>query len=201
MLILRYSSTSPFVRKVSATVVECGLEKQVERQMTNPWAADTDLPATNPLGKVPALTMENGEMLFDSPVICEFLDSLGTSPRLFPEGGIERWTALRQQAMGDGILDAAVGRILESRRAPELQSKAVSDRFAKAVDRTLDVLEARADELADGFTIGQLTVACALEYLDFRFSAENWRKGRAELAKWHETVALRPSLQQTIPYE
>ena len=201
MLILRYSTTSPFVRKVSATIIECGLENQVERQMTNPWAADTDLPSTNPLGKVPALTLENGEVLFDSPVICEFLDSLGTTPRLFPAGGIERWTALRQQALGDGILDAGVGRILESRRAPELQSAPVSDRFAAAVERSLDTLEARADELADGFTIGQLTVACALEYLDFRFSADNWRSGRPELTKWLESVASRPSLNQTVPYE
>ena len=201
MLILRYSTTSPFVRKVSATIIECGLENQVERQMTNPWAADTDLPSTNPLGKVPALTLENGEVLFDSPVICEFLDSLGTTPRLFPAGGIERWTALRQQALGDGILDAGVGRILESRRAPELQSAPVSDRFAAAIERSLDTLEARADELADGFTIGQLTVACALEYLDFRFSADNWRSGRPELTKWLESVASRPSLNQTVPYE
>ena len=201
MLILRYSTTSPFVRKVSATIIECGLENQVERQMTNPWAADTDLPSTNPLGKVPALTLENGEVLFDSPVICEFLDSLGTTPRLFPAGGIERWSALRQQALGDGILDAGVGRILESRRAPELQSAPVSDRFAAAIERSLDTLEARADELADGFTIGQLTVACALEYLDFRFSADNWRSGRPELTKWLESVASRPSLNQTVPYE
>ena len=201
MLILRYSTTSPFVRKVSATIIECGLENQVERQMTNPWAADTDLPSTNPLGKVPALTLENGEVLFDSPVICEFLDSLGTTPRLFPAGGIERWSALRQQALGDGILDAGVGRILESRRAPELQSAPVSDRFAAAIERSLDTLEARADELADGFTIGQLTVACALEYLDFRFAADNWRSGRPELTKWLESVASRPSLNQTVPYE
>ena len=201
MLILRYSTTSPFVRKVSATIIECGLENQVERQMTNPWAADTDLPSTNPLGKVPALTLENGEVLFDSPVICEFLDSLGTTPRLFPAGGIERWTALRQQALGDGILDAGVGRILESRRAPELQSAPVSDRFAAAIERSLDTLEAQVDELADGFTIGQLTVACALQYLDFRFSADNWRSGRPELTKWLESVASRPSLNQTVPYE
>ena len=201
MLILRYSTTSPFVRKVSATIIECGLENQVERQMTNPWAADTDLPSTNPLGKVPALTLENGEVLFDSPVICEFLDSLGTTPRLFPAGGIERWSALRQQALGDGILDAGVGRILESRRAPELQSAPVSDRFAAAIERSLDTLEAQVDELADGFTIGQLTVACALQYLDFRFSADNWRSGRPELTKWLESVASRPSLNQTVPYE
>ncbi len=201
MLKLRYSTTSPYVRKVSVTVHECGLENQIERQLTNPWAPDTDLPTTNPLGKVPALTTENGEVLFDSPVICEFLDSLCSTPRLFPESGNERWTALRQQALGDGILDAAIGRLLEGRKSPELQSQAVADRFAKAIERSLDELESRVDELADGFTIGQITVAIALEYLDFRFSADDWRAGRPELTKWHESVSSRPSLKQTVPYE
>ena len=201
MLELRYSTTSPFVRKVSVTVHECGLDNQVERQMTNPWAADTDLPKTNPLGKVPALITENGEVLYDSPVICEFLDSLCSTPRLFPHSGNERWTALRQQAIGDGILDAAIGRLLEGRRAPQLQSQAVIERFAKAVERSLDELEDRVDELADGFTIGQITVAIALEYLDFRFPADDWRAGRPGLAKWHESVSSRPSLKQTVPYE
>ena len=201
MLKLRYSSTSPFVRKVSVTVIECGLEYQVENQPTNPWASDTDLPSTNPLGKVPALAIEDGQSLFDSPVICEYLDSLNSTPRLFPSDGKERWIALRQQALGDGIMDAAVGRILESRRPLEQQSKSVSDRFQAAVERTLNTLESQAGELSNGFTIGQITVVCALEYLDFRFSTENWRKGRPKLADWHESVASRPSVQQTVPHD
>ncbi len=201
MLKLRYSTTSPYVRKVSATIIECGLENQVENQMTNPWAPDTDLPTENPLGKVPALILENGEVLFDSPVICEFLDSLGTTPRLFPQAGQARWTALRQQALADGILDASVGRILESRRPPELQSQAVADRAAAAVERALNVLEAQAGELKNGFGIGQIAVATALEYLDFRFSSDDWRNNRPNLTEWHESVRERPSLSQTVPYE
>jgi glutathione S-transferase len=201
MLKLRYSSTSPFVRKVSVTIIECGLGNQVENQPTNPWASDTDLPSTNPLGKVPALTIEDGQSLFDSPVICEYLDSLNSTPILFPSDGKERWIALRQQALGDGIMDAAVGRILESRRPSELQSKSVSDRCQAAVERVLNTLESQAGELSNGFTIGQITVVCALEYLDFRFSAENWRNGRPHLANWHESVASRPSVQQTVPHD
>ena len=201
MLKLRYSTTSPYVRKVSVTIHECGLENQVEKHMTNPWAPDTDLPTTNPLGKVPALTTESGDVLFDSPVICEFLDSLGSTPKLFPEGGSERWKALRLQALGDGILDAAIGRLLEGRRAPELQSSAVSDRFAAAVERALDTLEGQVDDLTNGFQIGQVTVACALEYLDFRFASDDWRASRPKLTAWHESVSSRPSLQQTVPFE
>ncbi|MDE0309543.1 MAG: glutathione S-transferase N-terminal domain-containing protein [Acidiferrobacterales bacterium] len=201
MLKLRYSTTSPYVRKVTATIHECGLEHQVERQLTNPWAPDTDLPITNPLGKVPALTTESGKVLFDSPVICEFLDSLCSTPRLFPQDGEARWNALQQQALGDGILDAAIGRLLEGRRPPELQSQTVADRFAKAIERSLDTLEGKVDELSDGFTIGQITVGVALGYLDFRFSADDWRAGRPGLTKWHESVSSRPSLMQTVPHE
>ena len=201
MLKLRYSTTSPFVRKVSATIIECGLENHVENVLTNPFAPDTDLGQENPLGKVPALVLENGEVLFDSPVICEYLDSLGTTPRLFPPDGVSRWAALRLQAVGDGILDAAVGRVMESRRPEEQQSPVFKDRCKAAIERTLDVLERNSDQLSGGFQIGQLTVACALEYLDFRFSVENWREGRSNLEVWHQSVCERPSLKNTIPHD
>ncbi len=201
MLKLRYSTTSPYVRKVSATVIECGLENQVERELTNPWAPDTDLPVSNPLGKVPALTLENGLTLFDSPVICEFLDSLSSVPKLFPVDAKERWSALMLQALGDGMMDASVGRLLESRRPEQERSPAFMNRNATTVQRSLDHLEENTQDLANGFNIGQITIACALEYLDFRFSAENWRDGRPNLTNWHDSVANRPSLQQTVPQE
>ncbi len=201
MFKLRYSTTSPFVRKVSVTIIECGLENQVDLELTNPWAPDTNLPSTNPLGKVPALTLENGQVLFDSPVICEFLDSLSSVPRLFPENSKERWSALMQQALGDGIMEAAVGRLLESRRPDQEQSHAAITRYAAAVERSLDHLESNTQDITNGFNIGQLTIACALEYLDFRFSKENWRDGRPNLSKWHESLASRPSLRKTVPHE
>lgn len=201
MFKLRYSTTSPFVRKVSVTIIECGLENQVERELTNPWAPETDLPATNPLGKVPALRLENGQVLFDSPVICEFLDSLSSVPRLFPKNSKERWSALMQQALGDGMMEAAVGRLLESRRPAQEQSQAAITRYAAAVRRSLDHLDSNIQNITNGFNIGQLTIACALEYLDFRFPTENWREGRPNLTKWHESVANRPSLQQTVPHD
>ncbi len=201
MLQLRYSTTSPFVRKVSATIIECGLDNQVQNVLTNPWAPDTDLGQDNPLGKVPALMLENGTVLFDSPLICEYLDSLGSTPRLFPPQGLARWTALRLQALGDGILDAAIGRLLEGRRPEEQRSDASVNRYMAAVERALNVLENESGRLADDFSIGPLTVACALEYLDFRFSSDNWREGRRNLASWHESVSGRPSLRQTVPHE
>jgi len=201
MFKLRYSTTSPFVRKVSVTIIECGLENQVENQLTNPFDPETDLPSQNPLGKVPALIIDDQNILFDSPVICEYLDSLCNTPRLFPSDGKQRWNALRLQALGDGIMDAAVGRIMESRRPQQLQSQAVSDRCQAAVERAVNTLESEAESLNGEFAIGQIAVAIAVEYLDFRFSAENWRQGRPNLTAWHESVANRPSLQQTQPHD
>ncbi len=201
MLKLRYSTTSPFVRKVSVTIIECGLENQVENQLTNPFDPQTDLPSQNPLGKVPALIIDDHNVLFDSPVICEYLDSLSNVPRLFPADGKDRWNALRLQALGDGIMDAGVGRILESRRPSQLQSQAVSDRHRAAIERALDALQSDTKSLDSGFNIGHITVAVALEYLDFRFASENWRSGRSDLTAWHESVLDRPSLQQTQPHD
>ena len=201
MMKLRYSTTSPFVRKVSITIIECGLENQVKNEMTNPWDPETDLHLSNPLGKVPALALEDGMVLYDSPVICEYLDSLSATPKLFPSGGKERWQALRFQALGDGIMEAGVGRILESRRPEQLQSAAVSNRHMAAVNRSLDALENLADALETDFTIGEIAVAVALEYVDFRFAADHWRASRPRLTKWHELVASKPSLRKTVPHD
>ena len=203
MLTLRYSTTSPFVRKVSVTIIECGLEDQVINEPTNPWAPDTDLPQVNPLGKVPALVIENGEVLFDSPVICEYLDNLSAVPKLLSPDGKERWDALRLQAIGDGMMDAAISRILESRREPQQQSEAVVTRSKAVLQRSLALLDRSGNSLGleNGFQIGQITIACALEYLDFRFGDEDWRADYPALDAWHQSCKNRPSLVETAPHE
>ena len=133
---LRYSPTSPYVRKVAVTIHELGLDDKVERVMTAPWDAATDLGRTNPLGKVPALIADDGTVLYDSPVICEYLDSLVGS-RLVPPGGPDRWTALRRQALADGLIDAAVSCVLEGRRPAERRSTewVTRQRAARPLDR------------------------------------------------------------------
>ena len=195
---LRYSATSPYVRKVTMTVIECGLEDQVERVLTNAWAEDTDLPADNPLGKVPALALENGTCLFDSRVICEYLDSLNAGAKLFPAQGPARWAALRLQALGDGLNDAAVARRLEVMRPDGERSEKWIARQAAAMTRALDVLESEADDLTAGFNIGSLAVMSALGYLDLRFTEDKWRDGRPKLTAWFEAASARPSYQATM---
>jgi glutathione S-transferase len=194
---LRYSATSPYVRKVTMTVIECGLQDKVERQPTNAWAEDTDLPADNPLGKVPALVLADGTCLFDSRVICEYLDSLNAGAKLFPAQGPARWAALRLQALGDGLNDAAVARRLEAIRPDGERSEKWIARQAAAMTRALDVLEREVDGFKDGFDIGTIAVMSALGYLDLRFTEDKWRDGRPKLTAWFDVVSARPSYQET----
>jgi glutathione S-transferase len=199
---LYYSPTSPYVRKVSVTALETGLEANLERVPTNVSAPDAALAAANPLAKVPALITDDGLVLFDSPVICEYLDSLHGGRRLFPDQDPERWQALRRQALADGLLDAAVLCRMETfrpeaRRWPEWTEQ----QWAK-VTRALDVLEAEAaSQPPEPPTIGDIAVGCALGWLDFRALAGDWRPGRPQLAAWYEVFAARPSMQATVPHE
>jgi glutathione S-transferase len=196
---LRYSPTSPYVRKVMVTAIETGQLGKIKLEPANVWAADADIGKDNPLGKVPALHTDGGEVLFDSPVICEYLDSLHSGQKLLPPQGGARWRALRLQALGDGILDASILRRLELQRAPENQSQAWIERQKRAVVRGLDALEAEADTLEGPPTLGTIAVGCACGYQDLRFAAERWRQGRPKLAAWYEKTAKRRSFLDTVP--
>jgi len=195
---LRYSPTSPYVRKVLITALETGQESVIKRVPTNPWDPDTDLPKDNPLGKVPALIIEGGLTLFDSPVICEYLCSRVGAP-LLPPGGLARWRVLRLQALGDGILDAAVARLLETRRPAGIQKPDWIERQKSTIARALDSLEEAAAGWGDEVTLGQITAGAALGYVDFRFGEDRWRSSRPVLAAWYETFATRPSMKETVP--
>lgn len=197
---LRYSPTSPYVRKVSVLALETGQADALERIATNPWDPESDLVGDNPLGKVPALLRDGRQTLFDSRVVCEYLDAQHDGPRLFPPEGEARWRALRWQALGDGVLDAAVLAFLESGRRPEALRWAVwLERQRSSIGRALDTLEQEVAQVSAQLDIGQIAVGCALGYLDFRHAPLRWRDGRAALAAWHETLAARDSFRQTQP--
>jgi glutathione S-transferase len=197
---LRYSHTSPYARKVWMTLIECGLEDRVELVKTNAWAPDTDLVADNPLSKVPALVLADGSALYDSPVICEYLDSLHNGHKLFPAAGAERWRQLKLQALADGILDAAVAVRIEATLRPEDKRwDGWVDRQKAAITRALDHLEKEIG-LWDGvYLIGPLAVVAALGYLDFRGAVGDWRPSRPQLAHWASTTANRRSVRETEP--
>lgn len=195
---LRYSPTSPYVRKVMITAIETGQESVIEKVPTNPWDPETDLPNDNPLGKVPALVVDEGLTLFDSPVICEYLCTR-VGAGLIPDAGVNRWRVLRLQALGDGILDAAVLRFLEGKRPEEIRKPDWIKRQKRVIGRGVDSLEAVVGEWGKELTLGQVTAGAALGYLDFRFPGDEWRTGRPALTDWYEAFARRPSMQQTVP--
>jgi glutathione S-transferase len=197
---LRYSATSPFARKVRIVLIETGLDKGVEMIPTNPWSDDTDLGHDNPLGKVPTLIDDEGHKVFDSRVICDYLDGMHGGARLIPIEGKARLTARTRQALCDGMLDAAVARRIESTMRPEaMRWPWWLDRQKAAVDRGLDQLEADAGTLTDLATVGDIAAACLLGYLDFRFAAEDWRAAHPRLAGWFERQQKRPSMVATAP--
>ncbi len=193
---LFYSRTSPFVRKVMMTAIAAGIEKRIDKVTTNPWESPAELLANNPLAKVPCLVSDDGLALFDSPVICEYVDSLGAGT-LVPPAGPARWRALKQQAIADGIMDAAVLHRTEAARpADEARGKNMQ-RQHRAMEQGLDALE--QDPPADHLDIGTISIACALGYLDFRFAQAPWRPGRSKLEHWFDAMRQRPEFAGTAP--
>ncbi len=192
---LFHSPTSPYVRKVVATAIACGYEDRIELVDTNPHTSPPGLIAANPLSKVPCLVTEDGLALFDSPVICEYIDAVA-SGTLFPAGAA-RWSVLRHQAIGDGMMDAAVARRMDQMRPQEAARDEFMARQATAVARALDMLE--ADLPPDHLNIGTLSIACSLGYLDLRFATDAWREGRPGLAAWYTRMEARPELARTKP--
>ena len=198
---LRYSPTSPYVRKVSVTAIEKRLDDRIERIPTNVWDAATDIGNDNPLGKVPTLIADDVGILYDSPVICEYLDSLAPAPHLFPLTGPLRWQALKQQALADGLLDAGVACFLEARRPESERSAGWIARQSATARRTLDAMEAGLSSFTPEVTIGQIATACALGWLLYRQPFEDWRPARQRLNGWYEQFLARPSMQATLPRE
>jgi len=203
MMKLRYAAASPFVRKVMVVALETGLSERIERLATSvsPVKPNEDVARENPLVKVPSLTTDDGFVLYDSPVICEYLDGLHDGPKLFPPSGALRWTALKQQALADGLLEAAILVRYENLRPEEMRWKDWTDSQMRRVRGALAALEIEieAGNLAGPLTIGPITVGCALGYLDFRFANEAWRLRHRLLAAWFEEFSKRKSMQLTVP--
>jgi glutathione S-transferase len=196
-----YSPSSPYARKVRVLAIETGLDRKMElvNVALSPVAPNADVSRHNPIGKLPALSVK-GLDLFDSPLICEYLDSKHEGRSLIPRKGKSRWQALRLQAMADGLLDAALLVRYEGSLRPE--EKRWADWSAgqmKKIEGVLDQLEAEAGSLKGKPAIGSISVGCALGYLDFRFASHDWRGKRPKLAKWYGAFAKLPSMKATAP--
>lgn len=196
---LFFSPPSPFARKARAVIIEKNLQGRVELVQVNPMEDPAALLTANPLGKIPALLLGDGTSLYDSPVICEYLDSLTPTPVLTASGAA-RIGQQRRLALIDGLLDAAVAVRMEALRPESARHAPWVERQTRAVRRALAALEGEAEAGALARPdMAHLGAAIALEYLDLRLPDLGWRGAHPALAGWLAGVCERPSLEQTRP--
>jgi glutathione S-transferase len=199
------SNASPYVRKVRVVMAEKKLD--YEYVLEDVWAADTVISLSSPLGKVPCLVMEGGEVLFDSRVIVEYLDTLSPVGKLIPSVGRDRAEVKTWEALADGVLDAAVLARLEATWV----GRSMTQRSQDWIDRQLGKVDAALLAMSKGLaekpfcagihlSLADIAVGVALGYLDFRFPSINWREPYPALAKLHEKLMLRPSFVDTMPF-
>jgi len=201
MMTLLSHPFSPYGRKVKIAIALKGLKDRIDvvQVDTNPLD-NPDITRVNPLGKIPALVIDGDTAIFDSHVICEYLDTLAPHPVLFPRGGVERMRTLTLGSLADGILDAALLLVYEKRFRPEDSWHAPwQERQQLKIDRATDFLERSPPAWTASPDYGHLTLACALGYLDFRHDGK-WRAGHPGLVAWlGEFARAVPAFEETAP--
>ncbi|MGH1358235.1 MAG: glutathione S-transferase family protein [Burkholderiaceae bacterium] len=200
---LHFSTLSPFARKVRICAAELGLEEKIELVPTHvtPGKANTEYASRfNPLRRIPSLTLSDGSTLVDSKTICEYLDSLDGRGQLVPKGGARRWRVLSDYAIADGIIEVSLLLRYETALRPQAHQwpEVIADHKDK-ISSALGWFNERIETEGDRFELSQITLACALGYLDFRFADFGWREKHPALAAWHEKVSQRASCKNTEP--
>ncbi|MBL8684459.1 MAG: glutathione S-transferase N-terminal domain-containing protein [Myxococcales bacterium] len=200
---LYYTPTSPFVRKVLVTARELGLADRIETELLRPTPtkADPTLSKTNPLNKIPALILEDGSALYDSPVICEYLCSIAGDTTVLPTAGAARFRVLRLQALCDGILDAGILHFYERAHRPkELWWGPWLDGQREKALQGLDALEREAASFLDSpVDLAQISAGATIGWLEFREVFGDIRGARPTLSQWYDRFAARESMTQTAP--
>ncbi len=203
-MLLHWSPRSPFVRKVMIAAHECGLADRIQTVRTVVAAAtpNIELMKENPQSRLPTLRLADGTVIYDSVVICEYLDTLHGGEKLFPAAWPERLVALRRHALGDGMLDTMLMWRGEVLRPAASQSIKHMQAWRLKTNVSVDTLEGEADALAASrFSIGHVTIGVALGYIDFRFLELAWRDGHPRLTRWYESFTSRPSVKATAPVD
>ncbi|MGP1274432.1 MAG: glutathione S-transferase [Caulobacterales bacterium] len=195
---LLYSPTSPYARKCRALIIEKSLESRIELVEVSPLDDPAALHAANPLGKVPALVRKSGPAIINSPLICEYIDSLDDE-RWIPASGESRLLVLRQQAIADGLMDLTIGRRIEKNRDASLHYPLWIERWERGIARTLAQLDAERAQFERSVDHGALSIAVALSYLDLRYAELDWRTSHPALASFLERWEERDSLKLTAP--
>lgn len=195
---LHYSPSSPFVRKALVCAHERGLADRIE--LTSPATMfNGELRADNPLEKVPTLVLDDGTALYDSFVIAAHFADLGAGPELIPEHGAGRVAVLRRHALANGMMDAAVACVMETRRPEGKIWPDFPERQKGKIARGADALESQAEAMGDTVDLSTISAACALGYVDFRMGDLDWRVGRPGLTAWYAAFSRRPSMIATEP--
>ena len=192
------TNNSPYARKVRVVAFETGLYDEVE------WKTITreergDIQNFNPLGKVPVAILDTGDIVCDSPVICAYVDSLTSSRDLIPKSKPKRWHVLTLEALGDGLGEAVIAVSQENQRSNEKRSQDVVDRQTGKVKSALSVLDNAASDFNDPPLMGEIAVACALGYMEFRDIVPGWCETYANLASWYADILKRQSFTRTAP--
>ncbi len=193
---LYYGLTSPYARKVLVVLLEKGLEAEIIN--TPPLEPNTPLNAVNPLGKIPALITDTGELLVNSPLICAYLNSLASDTPLLQTAGA-KWSIQNLESLGDGIMDAAFSLTMEKNRPAQEQSSFWKERWRGAIERTVSYISSLPELFEEELNIGQISVAIALDYLLFRHPEINWQSQSLDLTNWHASFSQRPHLKTTHP--
>lgn len=200
---LLYADASPFARKVRAVAHELGLQDRIALDFIKavPGAEpNRELGAANPLRKIPTLLLDDGRSIYDSTVICEYLDGLVPEIALIPSDGAQRAEVMTEHALANGLMDAAVGLRYETAVRPEdaRWPSWIADHWDR-IDTGLDWFEANSGRLAEPINLAQIALGCLMGYLDFRFAEKGWRSNRPKIAAWGETMLSRPSFTETVP--
>ena len=199
---LHFSAGSPFVRKCMVVAHEVGIADRIERlpAAAHPVKRDARILESNPLGQVPTLTCDDGTVLYDSRVICEYLDTEFGGGRLFPQSGMARWRCLTEVALADGMTGAALLARYETAARPEAAQwpEWIDGQLGK-VRSGVAWLDQAAPAFGDRFDIGTIAFGCALGYVDFRFPQLDWRAASPATAEWFARFSERPSMQKTLP--
>lgn len=199
---LYWSPRSPFVRKVMVCAHELGIAERIEKvyALVSSRSANAEVMQTSPLGRIPALVKDDGGVLYDSAVICEYLDHAFGGARLFPRN-TKRWDALRRHALADGLLETLVRWLDERNRPAERQSAETLAAYVAKVEAGLTAADRDAAARTGEPDIGDLTLGVVLGYLDFRYSDLHWRTRHTGLARWFEVFGERPSMRATAPHD
>ena len=192
------TAPSPYVRKCRIVIREKGLTDRVQEVVADPYANDPDLVAANPIAQAPALLTDEGQAFADSPLICAYLDSIGSGPKLIPEAGEAHWRARRLEVLADAALEMGVKLVLEKRRPESERSPSWMARWTEGMNRALDALEAW-NPPAEPLDLGVVATGVAVTWIGFRHPQIDWQTGRPNLVALQAALEQRPSFADTYP--